>query len=247
VPIGVLLVLALHAWPADNGAAEDLRSLLDAKYRAWRQHLRARASLHPERGDPRLYYFDNQAFRQIVELGVPAVPYLVEKVQHDDLVGYALYKITGFRWHTSKWPAKEGILWVVDEFPDVQQLGGPPDAKALWLRWWQQRGKRTPVWFDQRYREWQRLKREGNQDEAKQQYELIVELGLEALPLMVDTMKKGSSDLVPALSRLTNGAVKEDANPAECVQWWNDNKDKWTLPPPESKEESDTKSQRTAR
>ncbi len=67
VLIGVLLVLALHAWPADNGAAEDLRSLLDAKYRVWRQHLIARASLHPERGDPRYReWMTNPALRSFI-------------------------------------------------------------------------------------------------------------------------------------------------------------------------------------
>jgi len=247
LPIAAALALAAPIrMPGAAGDTPDLQSTFEAKYRAWLQQRRAAPSLSSEFDARRVY--DNEPFRAVVRLGPAAVPYMIKKVQQDRMLGYALYRITGFtwHWHLIKKDAPPEV-WVVDEFPGERWVGHPPDARLLWLRWWQERGKRTPVWFHQRYREWQRLEREGKQDEANQQYQLIVELGLEALPLMVDTMKKGSSDLVPALSRLTNRAVKEDAKPAECVQWWNDNKDKWTLPPPESKEESDTKSQGTAR
>jgi hypothetical protein len=242
------VVLTVGA-PILSGARPDVRearSAFEARYAAWREHRRRvswGSSISNWRGA-----IDSEQYRAMVRLGIPALPFMVEKVREDPLIASAIEDIAKFRPHIRSHRTQQGPLWTVDEFPDVRRpVGRPLDAGAIWLRWWHERRERTPEWFDQRYREWKRLKTEGKQEEAKQQYQLIVDLGLEALPLMVETMKKGSSDLVPALSKLTNGAVSEDAKPAECVQWWKQNKGDWTLPPPQPKEEPQAEPPKTGR
>ena len=51
-------------------------------------------------------------------------------------------------------------------------------------------------------------------------------LGILALPHMVKRVEQGEVDLIPAISELTDGALKKTATRSECLEWWNKAKDK---------------------
>jgi len=213
--------------------SENVESLFEARYQAWREWIRQEVNPFRSDFDPRT--FDNEPFRQIVELGVPAVPYIMDKVKQDSDIGYALYKITKFRLHEHCLVVRPGeVLWTVEEFPDIGQKGEPPDVRELLLRWWNEGRQQTPQRFEKLYNEWQDLAQRGEAEEATEKYQRIIDLGIVALPCIVKKIEEGQTDLVPAISVLTNGAISEQANPAACVEWWTKNKQKWTLPPVKS-------------
>jgi len=54
---------------------------------------------------------------------------------------------------------------------------------------------------------------------------------------MMDRVKEGDRDLMPAISYLVDAVVPADAEPAVCLDWWDKNKQHWTIPFPEAKEE----------
>lgn len=64
-------------------------------------------------------------------------------------------------------------------------------------------------------------------------YQMMLEVGVGALPYIVERIGKGETDPIPAMSALTDGRVKQDATAGECVEWWNVHKQDWLIPWPE--------------
>ena len=57
----------------------------------------------------------------------------------------------------------------------------------------------------------------------------MINLGIPVIPYMMREIEKGDSELIPAVSYLTDGDISEDASPTECIQQWNNDKEKWTI------------------
>jgi hypothetical protein len=56
------------------------------------------------------------------------------------------------------------------------------------------------------------------------------ELGTAALALMMSKVSAEDVGLMAAISELTDGAVAKDATQAQCVAWWEANKQHWLIP-----------------
>jgi hypothetical protein len=213
---------------AQPPAAGDVESLFEAKYAAWAAWLQEHAS--PSSKIDLSTLFDNQPFRDIVALGPPAVPYMVDKMEQNHWIGEALSRITKFKWHERRvGPGPGQWVWIIEEFPELAEETRWP-WRGLWRKWWNEGSQKTPQWFDQRYREWQEVLAQGKGLEAQEKYQRIIDLGIGALPYMVEKIQAGDTALVGAVSTLTQGAVGATATPAQCIEWWNANKANWTLP-----------------
>ncbi len=214
---------------AQPPAAGDVESLFEAKYAAWAAWLQEHAS--PSSKIDLSTLFDNQPFRDIVALGPPAVPYMVDKMQENHWIGEALSRITTYRWHTIRLgPGPGQWVWMVEEFPDMVNESRPPGGVEVWPRWWTEGPKHTGERFAALYGEWKALKDEGREEDAQAKYQRITDLGIAALPWLVEKVQAGDTAPIPALSTLTDGEVKPDATAEQCVEWWNANKANWTLP-----------------
>jgi len=239
-------VFALLCWPLVASCAEpenadsslaDIDSTFERLYDDWVASL-TRVMGFSSIVDRQKCFDDNVEFQRIIALGTPAVPMIVKKLEENNWLGYALHRITKYAWHEKRLGGKpEEFVWTVEEFPAVRSPHRPPDSTLLWKRWWLEERRQTPERFAGLYEQWQALKREGKVGEAVEKQQRIKDLGIDALPLVVEKVKQGDAGLIAVMSYLTDGKLPESAKPEECVSWWAANKDKWTLPPPETARE----------
>ncbi len=257
----VCIVTALcWAGPGDSRGqdpAPGARSLFEQRYQAWVQYRQEKSAVspsptartmlavdpnHPEDAaadngtstqvtlDPNRV-FDNQAFGNIVELGIPALSFMVERQRQDHMLGHALYRITRWRYHI----VREGsgpsqYVWSVEEFPDVRDSSGPPDSRVIWLRWW----KEGRTFTDRKFRELcgdlHSFSRQRNTEQIERTLRRIVDLGVAALPQLCSEISRGHAELIPVVSILTDNQVSETATREQCLRWWNDHGPAWILP-----------------
>ena len=50
-----------------------------------------------------------------------------------------------------------------------------------------------------------------------------------------EKIKLGETELIPVVSQLSGYDIKEDANSAAVLKWWDTNKERWTIPFPDEK------------
>jgi len=114
-----------------------------------------------------------------------------------------------------------------------------PGDFQFWKDWWRDGDEVARKYFDEWYGQWRqyretRIERgETPSDHTRMTYrDRIVTLGIPALPFTVEAIERHPEDadlLAPAISRLTGNEVSASATPAQCLQWWDDNKHRWTL------------------
>ncbi len=226
-------LVATQSARAVGQTPDEIEQMFETRYRAWIESGRRNLSPSSE-FDVDAAFDNNPAFQELVKLGIPAVPYMFERLKENRYLGGALHEITGwsFDWVRVGDTPREWT-WSVEEFPDMVSQSGPPDTVATWLRWWHGGRNQTPQWFAQRYGEWKALKAAGKDKEAAEKYQRIKDLGIAALPCMIERVELGDTDVMPAMSALTDGELPAKANAATCLAWWAANKHKWTLPPVE--------------
>jgi len=236
--IGFALLLGLLT-PIENQGqvrGEDVKLLFEVKYNAWRDWLRENKPPTPSSIIYMDDLYDNEPYKEIVKLGVPAIPYIIEKQQEDRMLGYALYQITKWKYHIKRKGEKPSeFVWTVEEFPDIRQKDGPPDSRRLWLRWWKEGRKLTEQRFEKLHREWQELKKQEKDEQAKKKYQRIIDLGIAALPSITQKIEQGDTDLIPVVSELTDNKVKNNAKKTEYLDCWKKNKENWLIPFPNKK------------
>ena len=177
--------------------------------------------------------------QQIVDLGLPVLPYLAEEIDEAveegnlmaDLLQTAMGTITKTKIQIVLVRETKPGEWVrsIKEFPEFEESGPCAGAK-LWLRWWEEGRKQTPERFENLCKEWKALRGEGKEEEAWEKYGRIRDLGIVALPCIMEKVEAGERSLIPALSYLTDNAVKPYAEPDECAAWWKQNRADWTIP-----------------
>ena len=56
--------------------------------------------------------------------------------------------------------------------------------------------------------------------------------GISALPYIIDKIETGDEELINSVKKLTNGSgnsLDKDAGREDCLNWWKENKDKWSM------------------
>ncbi|MDW8027267.1 MAG: hypothetical protein RMK94_02615 [Armatimonadota bacterium] len=222
---------------------ENIRNISVAKYERWREYVEEKLT-HELRLKSVLsapFIYENEYFQEIVNLPLAALPYILVKFIEDRRLGRALFKITKWEYHVIRLGREpREYIWTVEEFQDINQKGGPPDWRYLWLRWWGEGKKQTPQWFVERYSKWIAAKRQGNNQLAQGMYQKLLNIGIAAIPLWLQKLEieqdEGiKKDILNALSYLTDGEVKATMSVQDCLNWWRENKERWTIPFPKSK------------
>ncbi len=209
----------------------------EERYRRWKEHVRKRTLEAMAQGDKSLArsdrfpfkrVFENEPFRDLVNLGVAALPEMIAKVKEDPQLGTAVYRVSKWRYHVKRTgDAPTRFVWFVEEFPEISSEKGPPGPPGpaqVYPYWWETGRKMVPQLFQKLYRQWKRKKAAGDTERAKDRYQRIVDLGLMALPCIVDKVLAGDADLMPALVTLSDGAISKDAKPEAIRAWWTTRK-----------------------
>lgn len=226
-----MILIFICIWFIDAKAQENIKSLFEEKYQSWREYIK-QPQIRRQSADEA--FIDNRSFNEIVALGISAIPYIVEKLEADinsnNRLIYAMQKITKKKFTLTRVGDNE---WEIEDFPGFKRELGNQGQARLWIEWYHSGRVQTPQRFSQLYTDWKNLKKQGKTNEANAKYQRICDLGIDALPLIMQQIEKGDKDLVPVVSYLTDNNVKPDTKPSDCLNWWNNNKDMWTLPPVE--------------
>jgi hypothetical protein len=224
--------------PAPDG---DLREQYEACYRAWQEKVErdfSTSSLGPE------VYRKCDEYERLVALGPRAVPFFIKELE-----GWAKFK-------------KDGTFARGDAFLLDDAVGRIVHKKfedwADVLAWWQSRAD-VPLRFRQAYEQWKRAKADGQsvlqvdetvfdertkrlqtrqtRTELGKAYFAIRDLGIDALPFLVETLKAGDYDLLPINAEVGGwrapperaGTLAEQAK--EALEFWEKYREELLLPP----------------
>ena len=204
--IGLLLVN--QASRAADAAPPETE--FEKAYRRWKVEIATTPEIS-NASDTRM--FSCQSFKDLVNLGLPVLPEVVAKLSEDVLLAPAVYQISRKR------------------FPDevTRKLYTNEQVRRHYQTWWSTAEQDTATSFTEEFGKWKQAKLEGKHPEAKTRLEHVKDLGRLALPHLFGNIAKGETDLIPIASELVNGAFSPTATPAQCEQWWSQNKAKWSI------------------
>jgi len=189
--------------------------------------------------------YAHQSFHAIIKLGPQVVPYIFA-IGDIELIP-AVEKICKVHIHRQfirdpvVIPGKD-VQITFEEFPEIlTELRNWRWGKE-WLLWWLEGEKRTPKWFTNRYGKWLAAKQQGNAQEAQAMYQRLLNIGIAAIPFWLEKLQSEQDqsikeEIIKALSYLTDGEIKLNMSPQDCLDWWKANKERWTIPFPRSKRE----------
>jgi len=195
------------------GQDEDLKSRFESEYKAWKTMVDNNIASSLATTNPHLY--------EIVKMGVPVLPLIIEKMEkkeyaRDFSLGVAFALITK-------------KVFEKEDFPEGAIQGDAIINARMYIDWWHNGIKNTSDSFNRYYQEWKRYLAEKNTEEAEKKLKNIKNLGIAAIPFMIDKIKEGDMEFIKIISDHTNGSLNENASKDECIQWWKENSDKYTI------------------
>lgn len=112
----------------------------------------------------------------------------------------------------------------------------------LYVKWWNEDRKQTPLILKKMYGKWDSLMDDGKTYDANIILEDIRYMGIDALPFVIGKIKHGDDRLLKFVSKLARDYTLGD-NPSrsDILSWWKKNKERLTLPAPEPVGSSRTK------
>lgn len=183
---------------------DEFANMFEAHYKEWRTWVDS----HPLAST----YTANESFFAIVKLGVPAIPFLVSKIQvnKDDFhLGSAIGLITKRKFGKDEWPQGK--------------LGDSITASEMYVNWWKFGRHKTEMRFKELLCEWQHSITKGNAHKTQEILREISDLGIPVLPYLVVQLNE-NPELIPVFLYLSEAPLELLASAKDCVQWWNENK-----------------------
>jgi len=179
---------------------------------------------------------DNDEFRKIIQLGLPVVPLLINKIKQKSVnsqwLPFAVVSILKMKIDTIFNKNLNKFIYI--DYPNFD------NKENFILYWWDEGRKETSSIFNKYCAVYEAAVKENGKDVSKELLMKIKGLGIDALPYIVEKMKGGYEYLIPVFIDLTTVKdseknLKETSTKEECFKWWEENKEDWLLPPPESK------------
>jgi len=154
------------------------------------------------------------------------IPAVLETAGETDypIIDSIMKRMTGVYIHTGE---KEVLVL---EFPELAGQG-PFDDLSVWRHWYAVGERWTKERFEDAYAELERVRRERPELEGLSS---IVEvridnLGRPALPLIMEKIREGDTDLLYFVRRHSRWKVSEEEGAAEALSWWEANKAKMNV------------------
>lgn len=204
--IGIIFSI-ISSW--SYASDEQVREQFEVRYSAWKAWRHENWYLS--------CFSAGKEFRAITDLGFVAIPLIVEKIENnpeDSPLGRAIGNISKKRFDRSEWPQ--------------DRLGDERTAAEMYVQWWKEDRFKTGEQFTVLYDKWKSLKKENKDEEAEQIYQRIVRLGIPVLPYLIDIVEQEAA-FISAISRLSDGALAQEATASECKKWWEKNKQRYEI------------------
>jgi hypothetical protein len=216
----ITTLLSMLCFIVSLNAEESLEKQFEAKYQKWYNYRQQSGEMAKSTAGTS---FTCPEFEDIVVLGIPVLPYIANKMESDSTAEIL--------WKAIEVIAKVKIYSEYDQennkvvFPDFQDLKPNED---VYLYWWREGHKQTPKQFGELYSKWKLLKQSNTKDSEKI-YQRMINLGIPVIPFMMGKLDNGDRDLVSAISYLTDGEIKKDTSPKECINWRKSSSEKWKI------------------
>jgi hypothetical protein len=242
-----LAMLGCAGQPPDTVGqpASGTRQEFEVYYQAWQEKIKRDFSAVSS-FDP---YRDCDEYERLVALGPRAVPFMVEEIA-------ALEKS---RKGADQGDARRTVptFLLREAVERIVHKKFKNDAEVV--TWWRSRGE-APARFRQAYAQWRRAKADGQsalqveetvyddrsktlqtrqtRTELGQAYFAIRDLGIDAMPLIIETIKAGDYDLLPIFGDVGGLRLRpEHAGPLaeqakDALHWWEVCREECLLPPP---------------
>lgn len=238
--LAILCFGSVYQIPALAGQGNSDPSLeMDArfreKYQEWRRHRRlsilksdsVSSNIPLKKFDKML--FDNEPYRKLVALGPAYLPYFIAGVKEDSLLSKPILEITKWRLRYIRVEgSRSGWDRPLENFPELPGVKASR-AGTLFEFWWERGRHKIPTVFEGLYQEWKQKTAAGNQAEADKMLRRITDLGIVALPCIVEKVLAGDEGLRPVLTELSDGAISKDADAATIKTWWKTKKQEWAV------------------
>ncbi|MBN1803650.1 MAG: hypothetical protein JW837_00225 [Sedimentisphaerales bacterium] len=185
----------------------DIAIVFEDNYKKWKDFCKSPTVMVSSEISTRL---NSPYYRNIVEIGPSAIPYIVQKSKEDP----------DFNW----------LGWAWAEITRIT-----PTKNKHWEsieNWWKGGRKQARERFESLYQKWKDDKANGKSLDADKMKKSIQALGIETLPFLIDKVKQGDTEWVEVISKLTAGKLDKNAYIFQCIEWWEKDKENWLIPFP---------------
>ena len=193
----------------------ETRKEFEGRYLKWCEKLKQIGTFLSDEGE------SLKEFTDILELGVKALPILVERMRQDCRLSHAITMISGWR--------------LIPGEMEQKRIYGGIAASNYYSEWWQNGQAGIKKLFDERYVAWKSAKTKAMKKDADQLLKTLDSLGVAAFPYFFEKIGNNDLEFIPVVSRLSKHAIKPDATIQECLAWWKKNKEEWMIPFPDNR------------
>lgn len=195
----------------EKNRAQALRAVFEQKYQAWLDYIEQPEVASSSNATVR---WDCVPFQEIVALGVPALPLILEKMDEGASSVHQGSPYSRFLSHAFT------VIMNTHTQADLSPQG-----------WWETVRPQVPQRFAELFAERQAALAQGDNAKAQQTVRQIRnELGALAVPLLVEKIQAGEPGLIPTLALITRGAVAPGATLEQVTTWWEQDQARWILP-----------------
>jgi hypothetical protein len=227
MPIVISCILLINVNSKGGNGINKVKDLFDMQYDLYIKAREAESQSARSTAGPETL----KELQGFIKLGPEAIPFLIEKAtlqpngQEDHFLTLPLNILTRKIFTLSERTERS----VMDSRGIVR----------LFIQWWKNGRKETLQQFNQRYSQWKDLKNHSKEKEAKDKMNEIFDLGIGALPMMMEKVKQGDSELISIISKLTDKKVDPNFTAEQCISWWEQNKEDWLIPFPNKQPKAD--------
>lgn len=196
----------------------DTRRIFNQKYQEW-----LRYHYSPEMMDKSIGGYDHQSMQDIIALGLPVVPMILEKMRaskNDEdssafHLQYALKKITKVQFNNN----------ILEHESAMSRY-----LTSSWEMWYRHSDRYTKMEFEILIASRRGFDHQQNPELLKEIDRRITSIGVFVLPYLISEISKGEIGLIPIVAELSDKAVPVDASAEACQSWWDKNKERYAKP-----------------
>ena len=174
---------------------------------------------------------DKEKLKEIVNMGVPIIPKIIDNLRKNSSSGVAITIITYLTKIQFEFIYDENkCIYTYNDYnnyaysPPVFQKG-KVKFDSIWVYWWDSGRKLTPEIFKRKYETYQTAKNSGKEDELEKAYIKLQNMGIIILPNLLEKIESGDKELIPIFKYLSN--QKNLKTVEDCKVWWEENKRKY--------------------